>query len=126
MQQHSVEHRTFHYVPSCRSLVPSDGLENAPLRTSEHSLVGDQEWDTNRDINVAQHLRRPWFLDRQSPSQGRLCIFPHGAAHSLAGVFVLEEIGQAAHICEFCCVSTIEAIAGRWHFVQTFQIVPLS
>src|SRR5271156_5706992 len=101
MQQHSFQSRTFHYMPSCSSSVPSDGLENVPVGHPMPSLVHLEEWDANRDLDFAQHLRGSQFLDRAASPWRRDCLFPLGAAPSLAGVLVAGEVGQTAQLCNF-------------------------
>ena len=107
MQQHPFQHGAFHYVPPRGSLVPSDRLENVAVGSPELSAVPDQEWDTNRNLDAAEHLCGPWIPDWKASPRGRICVFSRGDAHSLACDLVVEEIGKTAVVREFCGVTDL-------------------
>src|SRR5271170_3945537 len=96
MQQHSLQRRTFHYLPPGGSSVSSDRLENVAFRLPELSAIHLEERCAHRDLDLARHLRESWLPERQTPPRRRICVFPRGAATALARIFVVRKVGQAA------------------------------
>lgn len=101
MQQHPFQHRAIHYLPARGSLVPADGMENVGVGLTELSSVTYQEWDTNRDLDIAEHLRGSRILDGEAPPRRRVRFFPPRDAHSVARVLMVEEFGETRMICHY-------------------------
>jgi len=62
------------------TFVPPNPVEDYCIHSIGDSVVRDQEWNPNRNLDVAQHLRRSAFPNRQSPSRRWIRVFPFGVA----------------------------------------------
>ena len=66
------------------------------------------------DVDAAQHLPGPWFLDWEAASRRRLCFFPRGNAYTVAGIFVDGKVGQPPQLSEFIgLVASCEAFSNH-------------
>src|ERR1700732_4716668 len=105
MQQHSLQHRALHYLPSCSSFISAYCLEEISVRCFRPALIRRQKWYTNHHPDLAECLCRSQFLVRKASQTRRICFFSRRSSHAFARVLVDGEVGQTTEASKPRCMN---------------------